>query len=220
MLTENARCAAGSVKFKGRLSAVDYNVSDIIEVCCLSAPETIEERKAQILIGLRGYKLVSRKKHKEGSSFLVKTAEGKKLLIYCWPTQGTVGVQAMSQVRKVMTEQGVEKAVLVTGGRLTQAAKQQARGTTKRPPVELIPRIFPSFNIFGHMLVPKHEIVAPEEREKLLNNYRVQPYQLPRLRASDPGAKAIGAKPGDVVRIIRDSPTAGKYTSYRYVVEG
>lgn len=209
-----------SVKFKRYFSAVDYNVSDIVEVCCLSAAETIEERKAQILIGLRGYKLVSKKKYKEGSSFLVKTAEGKKLLIYCWPTQGTVGVQAMNQVRKAMKEQSVEKAVLVTGGRLTQAAKQHARGTTKRPPVELIPRIFPSFNIFGHTLVPKHEIVAPGEREKLLNDYRVQPYQLPRLRASDPGAKAIGAKPGDIVRIIRDSPTAGKYTSYRYVVEG
>jgi len=182
----------------------------------LSAGETIEERKAQILIGLRGYKLVSKKKHKEGVSFQVKTAENKKLLIYCWPTQGTVGVQAIGQIKKVMKEQGVERGILVSGGRLTQAAKLHAR----RRAIEIIPRIFPSFNIFAHVLVPKHEIVAAEDREKLLNQYRIQPYQLPRLRASDPGAKAIGAKPGDVVRIIRASPTAGKYTSYRYVVEG
>jgi len=202
------------------LSAVDYNAFRYCWGCCLSAGETIEERKAQILIELRGYKQISKKKHKEGTSFLVKTGEGKKMLIYCWSSQGTVGVQAMGQVRKVMIEQGVDKGVLVTGGRLTQAAKQQAKGSSKRAPVELIPRIFPSFNIFSHVLVPKHEIVAAEDREKLLNEYRVQPYQLPRLKASDPGAKAIGAKPGDVVRIIRDSPTAGKYTSYRYVVEG
>ncbi len=178
--------------------------------------ESVEERKAQILIGLRGYKQVSKKNYKEGSSFLVKTAEGKKLLIYCWPTQGTVGVQAVNQVKKVMKDMNVERGVLVTSGRLTQAAKVNSR----RKGIELIPRIFPSFNIFGHVLVPKHEIVPAEEREKLLNEYRVQPYQLPRLKASDPGAKAIGAKPGDVVRILRDSPTAGKYTSYRYVVEG
>ncbi len=178
--------------------------------------ESVEERKAQILIGLRGYKQVSKKNYKEGSSFLVKTAEGKKLLIYCWPTQGTVGVQAVNQVKKVMKDMNVERGVLVTSGRLTQAAKVNSR----RKGIELIPRIFPSFNIFGHVLVPKHEIVSAEEREKLLNEYRVQPYQLPRLKASDPGAKAIGAKPGDVVRILRDSPTAGKYTSYRYVVEG
>ena len=178
--------------------------------------ESVEERKAQILIGLRGYKQVSKKNYKDGSSFLVKTAEGKKLLIYCWPTQGTVGVQAVSQVKKVMKDMNVERGVLVTSGRLTQAAKVHSR----RRGIELIPRIFPSFNIFGHVLVPKHEIVSVEEREKLLNEYRVQPFQLPRLKASDPGAKAIGAKPGDVVRILRDSPTAGKYTSYRYVVEG
>jgi len=183
----------------------------------LSAEETVEERKAQILIGLRGYKLVGKKKtHKEGSSFRVKTAEGKKLLIYCWPTQGTVGVQIMNQVKKVMKDETVERCVLVTSGRLTQAAKLHAR----RRAIEIIPRIFPSFNIFSHVLVPRHEVLASEEREKLLNEYRVQPYQLPRIRATDPGAKAIGAKPGDIVRIIRDSPTAGKYISYRYVVEG
>jgi len=213
---ENTLRDVGSVKFKGCLSAVDYNAFVLRWGCCLSAGETIEERKAQILIGLRGYKLVGKKKHKDGSSFQVKTTEGRKMLIYCWPTQGTVGVQVINQVKKVMKDQAVERGVLVTSGRLTQAAKVHAR----RRAIEVIPRIFPSFNIFSHVLVPKHEIVPSEEREKLLNEYRVQPYQLPRLKASDPGAKAIGAKPGDIVRIIRDSPTAGKYTSYRYVVEG
>jgi len=182
----------------------------------LSDPVTIEERKAQILMGLRGYKQIKRKKHKEGVSFRVKTAEGKELLIFSWPTQGTVGVQILNQLRKIMKDEKMEKGILVTSGRFTQAAKTQAR----RKGVELIPRIFPSFNIFEHVLVPKHEIVTAEEREKLLSEYRVQPYQLPRLKASDPAVKVIGAKPGDIVRIIRDSPTAGKYKSYRYVVEG
>lgn len=182
----------------------------------MSDPVTIEERKAQILMGLRGYKQIKRKKHKEGVSFRVKTAEGKELLIFSWPTQGTVGVQILNQLRKIMKDEKMEKGILVTSGRFTQAAKTQAR----RKGVELIPRIFPSFNIFEHVLVPKHEIVTAEEREKLLSEYRVQPYQLPRLKASDPAVKVIGAKPGDIVRIIRDSPTAGKYKSYRYVVEG
>jgi DNA-directed RNA polymerase subunit H (RpoH/RPB5) len=182
----------------------------------LSTKETIEERKAQIIMRLRGYKKIRKKTHKEGTSFLVKTREGKKLLIFCWPTQGTVGVQIMGQVKKIMTEEGPEKGIIVTSGRFTQAAKTQAR----RKGIEVIPRLFPSFNIFEHTFVPKHEIVGTEEREKLLKEYRVQPYQLPRLRANDPAAKAIDAKPGDIVRIIRDSPTAGKYTSYRYVVEG
>jgi len=182
----------------------------------LSTEETVEERKAQILMGLRGYKLIKKKKHKEATSFLVKTKEGKQMLIVCWPTQGTVGVQIINQVKKIMKDENTEKGIIVTSGRFTQAAKTHAR----RRGIELIPRLFPSFNIFEHVFVPKHEIVSTEDREKLLNEYRVQPYQLPRLKASDPAAKAIDAKPGDIVRIIRDSPTAGKYTSYRYVVEG
>jgi len=167
-------------------------------------------------MGLRGYKLVKKKKQKEGTGFLVRTSEGKKMLIFCWPTQGTVGVNIINQVKKVMKDEKTERGIIVTGGRYTQAAKTHAR----RKGIELIPRIFPSFNIFEHVLVPKHEIIAPDEREKMLSEYRVQSYQLPRLKASDPAVKAIGAKPGDIVRIIRDSQTAGKYISYRYVVEG
>ncbi len=105
---------------------------------------------------------------------------------------------------------------MVTSGRYTQAAKTNAR--KKR--IELIPRIFPAFNIFDHVLVPKHEILPPDEREKLLAKYRVHPYQLPRIKTSDPAVKAIGAKAGDIVKIIRDSTAAGKYVAYRYVVEG
>jgi len=176
----------------------------------------IEERKAQILVGLRGYKVVKRSEHKGATSFLVKTPEDKKALIWCLPTQGTVGVQFINQVRKAMKDARVERGIIITGGRYTQAAKTHAR----RRSIELIPRIFPSFNIYEHVLVPKHEIATSEEREKVLSEYKVQPYQLPRLRASDPAVKAIGAKPGDIVKLTRDSPTTGKYVSYRYVVEG
>ncbi|MEM3566267.1 MAG: DNA-directed RNA polymerase subunit H [Candidatus Bathyarchaeia archaeon] len=85
--------------------------------------------------------------------------------------------------------------------------------------MELLPKTFPVFDIFEHKLVPKHEILTPEEREKVLAQYRVKPYQLPQIKASDPAAKAIGAKPGDILRIIRKSPTAGEHVAYRYVVE-
>ncbi|MDH5391508.1 MAG: DNA-directed RNA polymerase subunit H, partial [Candidatus Bathyarchaeota archaeon] len=42
-----------------------------------------------------------------------------------------------------------------------------------------MPRNFPSFNIFKHKLVPKHEILPPEEAKELLEKYRVKLYQLP-----------------------------------------
>jgi len=74
-------------------------------------------------------------------------------------------------------------------------------------------------SILEHFLVPKHRILSPEEAQKVLEKYRVKPQQLPYISASDPVVKAIGAKPGDILEIIRDSETAGKAVYYRIVVE-
>jgi DNA-directed RNA polymerase subunit H len=76
------------------------------------------------------------------------------------------------------------------------------------------------FNVLKHELVPKHEIVPIEEAIKILRELGVRPEQLPWIRASDPVAKAIGAKPGDIIRVIRKSETAGEIVVYRYVIAG
>jgi DNA-directed RNA polymerase subunit H (RpoH/RPB5) len=176
---------------------------------------TLEEKKAAVLINLRGYKLLEKKEYKNAKGLFVKTSKGKAIL-YCVPSQGTVGVQYVSQLAKVMKDEELGRGLMVTSGRYTQAAKTSAR----KNGIELIPRIFPVFNIFDHELVPMHEILKQDEREKLLAQYRVPPYQLPKIKTSDPAVKAIGAKAGDIVKITRNSATAGKYVAYRYVVEG
>lgn len=76
------------------------------------------------------------------------------------------------------------------------------------------------FDIFRHELVPRHEIVPVDEAVKILKTLGVRPEQLPWIRASDPAARAIGAKPGDIIRIVRKSPTAGEIIVYRYVIAG
>lgn len=75
------------------------------------------------------------------------------------------------------------------------------------------------FNILEHVLVPKHEILSEQEKEELLRKLKVKPEQLPVLLSTDPVAVAIGAKPGDIVKITRESPTAGISIAYRLVVE-
>ena len=72
---------------------------------------------------------------------------------------------------------------------------------------------------FEHELVPKHSIIAKKDLEILLKKYHIQPYQLPSIRLSDPAVQAIEAKPGDVIKIIRRSSTAGEIFVYRHVVE-
>ncbi len=74
--------------------------------------------------------------------------------------------------------------------------------------------------ILNHELVPKHEILSEEEAKKLLEELNITKKQLPRIYASDPVAKILGAKPGDIIRITRKSPTAGESIYYRVVVKG
>lgn len=76
------------------------------------------------------------------------------------------------------------------------------------------------FNVFMHELVPEHRVLSEDEKEELLNKYRIKISQLPQILVSDPAVAELGAKPGDVIEIKRKSPTAGVYYYYRLVVEG
>ena len=72
--------------------------------------------------------------------------------------------------------------------------------------------------ILGHALVPKHEILSKKATKELLETYNIEKEALPKITTIDPVAKAIEAKKGDVLRITRDSLTAGKAVYYRVVV--
>lgn len=71
-----------------------------------------------------------------------------------------------------------------------------------------------------HVLVPKHEILPKGKVDELLERYKIHLHQLPLIKSSDPAAKAIDAKLGDVIKITRSSQTAGEAVLYRYVIKG
>ncbi len=74
-------------------------------------------------------------------------------------------------------------------------------------------------NIMNHELVPFHIIISGKEKEELLKKYNISPSELPKILDTDPVSIFIGAKPGQVVKIIRESHTAKEAVSYRLVVE-
>ena len=73
-------------------------------------------------------------------------------------------------------------------------------------------------DILLHELVPKHIILTKEESEELLERYKIDVIDLPQMFEKDPVAIALGAKEGDVVKIVRDSHTSvNSVDYYRYV---
>ncbi len=76
------------------------------------------------------------------------------------------------------------------------------------------------YAVLKHELVPKHELLPEDEVEKLVHEYEIDVRQLPRILNNDPVVREMGGAPGDVLRIVRKSSTAGIAVVYRLVIEG
>lgn len=68
-------------------------------------------------------------------------------------------------------------------------------------------------------LIPEHELLSASEVKKVMKKFNAPLEKFPKLLESDPQAKRLNAKPGNLIAINREDPT-GKYSYYRLVVKG
>jgi DNA-directed RNA polymerase subunit H (RpoH/RPB5) len=73
-------------------------------------------------------------------------------------------------------------------------------------------------NIVNHRDVPHHEVIEENEKKDILLKYHIKPENLPVILRDDAMARYLGLRPGEIVRILRPSPTSGTYVSYRMCV--
>jgi len=188
----------------------------------LATDEEFEHVKK--LLKRRGYSITEVARNEEEgiidvyAEAMKETREGKRakrrmiLRVLC--EAAVVGVEAIRSLAKAREEGGFHEAVLIGGERYTYAARREAMESG----VELLHRRFLFIDLFMHYLVPEHDITPEEEVREIEEKYGIDRTQLPKIKAGDPAAKAIGARPGDVIRIVRESPTAGRHIVYRYCV--
>ena len=128
-----------------------------------------------------------------------------------------VGIKDLKAFGHLLNEKNYHTGIFVAQAAPTSSA------------LKIIPSILPTVmeifkeedllvNISKHELVPKHTLLSPEDKKRLLERYRLKETQLPRIRMDDPMARYLGLKRGQVVKIIRKSETAGRYASYRWVI--
>ena len=60
------------------------------------------------------------------------------------------------------------------------------------------------YNPLNHVMVPKHRIMSKDEVKELKEVDKITPGKLPQISALDPIAKRLGARPGDILEIMRD----------------
>ncbi len=176
-------------------------------------------KKVRIFMKLRKYRLKEKTVKEDLTDILasrIKTREKvwMRHIVESKLKSGRTGVKQVRKMQKLLEDADIDMPILMGKG-FTYAARKEA----KRNHIELVSTSsLPSFDLFKHEIVPKHEVLTKEERQALQQKYRIKPYQIPRIKASDPAAKMIGAKPGDIIKITRKSQTAGSSTAYRYVV--
>ncbi len=167
------------------------------------------------IISIRGYKKVSEEKKEWGIEVLVKDKNGEDILIWGLEKVKIIGVKWIRDMVAELKKRNIPSGVVIGGSRSTKSALTLAKENN----IGVITRELPLAPLLHHELVPKHSIATEEEVNEVLTKYGIRKQQLPWIKASDPVARAIGAKPGDVVKIIRSSPVAGVSVYYRYVVE-
>lgn len=76
-----------------------------------------------------------------------------------------------------------------------------------------------AIDIQDHTAVPNHRILDESEAEEVLEEYGAEKEDLPKIERTDAALKQKDPEIGDVIEIHRESPTAGKTTYYRLVIE-
>jgi DNA-directed RNA polymerase subunit H len=74
-------------------------------------------------------------------------------------------------------------------------------------------------DVSNHILVPKHEKCSETEKKALLKKYNITIADLPKISVNDAAIVDMDLSPGDVVKITRESATAGEAVFYRVVIE-
>jgi DNA-directed RNA polymerase I, II, and III subunit RPABC1 len=176
--------------------------------------ETVEEKRAKLIINYRNLNV--EKIEREAEKILYHLSrEDQNFLLMCVVDQKTVGISYVRELKKLLDAEEAMKGIMITSGRYTYSA-MRASGEMG---IELIPPTLPTFDLFKHKLVPKHEILNDEERRDILERFHAKPFQFPWIKASDHVSIILGAAPGDIVKVTKESETAGRAESYRYVVK-
>ena len=137
-----------------------------------------------------------------------------------------LGIKNVKEFVEMMQSHSIYHAIIVTQNQSTAQARKALEQCAIPLPNSSAPILsFERFqeaelqiNITKHILVPKHEILSDDEKREVMDKYKLQLNQFPKILKDDPVSRYYGASPGQIMRINRPSESAGRYITYRAVV--
>ncbi|MCE7742971.1 MAG: DNA-directed RNA polymerase subunit H, partial [Candidatus Heimdallarchaeota archaeon] len=145
-----------------------------------------------------------------------KQEEGDKITaIARFPKNPQIGVKTIRTLGKLQEEESLDEALLIAESALTHYAKKES----VKLGIEIISSTNPLFNIFDHELVPQHIKLKNKEIKSFLTRYQIEKYQIPKILETDPAVKAIQAKPGDIIKIVRNPEMGEDGAYYRVIIK-
>ena len=150
---------------------------------------------------------------------LDKNDPNKKSRLYYHyiPTQ-KLNFDAIKDFIKLLGASEANIGLILISGKISDQAKRKLQEISNELLIEIFTLNELVVNITEHELVPKHILLSIEEKDALLKRYKIKESQLPKILMSDPVARYLGLKRGDVVKIVRVSETAGRYITYRIAI--
>src|SRR3990167_6415138 len=132
-------------------------------------------------------------------------------VVFLTNSRKRVGIEPIRDVRTKMDEAGLRRVLLIVHEGLTPFSHQRLVAMTKEGVyMQALQEARLQFSLMGHQLVPKHELLPPDEVEEVLTKYRCTEQQLPVYCSDDPVVEYMGLTPGQVVRIIRKNGRIGE----------
>ena len=120
-----------------------------------------------------------------------------------------------ASVKKAVEDAEFDVVIVIAKEKPSSTALKGLEGAGKEVQVFNLAEL--QFNVSRHVLVPPHEPIVDEARiDSIVKKCQVRSrFQFPLILTTDPMARYLGLKHGQLVRIVRVSPSAGKYVLYR-----
>lgn len=154
------------------------------------------------------------------SSFSLTVGKKLRIIYFLQRFKSQDMISAINKDKNDKDKLGYEHYIIVLKDKSTSTSTKSILERLKGAEVEIFEIKELIFNISKHTLVPKHTLIKDEVIiRNLFEDLHIEnKIQLPLILKTDPMARYLNAKPGNILKIVRYPITSAEHIVYRAVV--